>query len=101
MELVKPNGRAAEINNQDWTEKFQEAPEIAQPKNSKDRSSHLKIDTKYQMNRENFLSLLRKSRKLKALLKMATGVEDEIEGYIRLHWFKIFTGLFMYLRGHP
>ena len=85
MELVKPNGRSAEINNQDWAEKFQEAPEIAQPKNLKDRSSHLKIDTKYQMNRENFLSLLRKSRKLKALLKMATGVEDEIEGYIRLH----------------
>ena len=85
MELVKPNGRAVESNNQDWAEKFQEAPEIARPKNSKDRSSHLKIDTKYQMNRENFLSLLRKSRKLKALLKMATGVEDEIEGYIRLH----------------
>ena len=85
MELVKPNGRAVEINNQDLTEKFQEAPEIAQPKNSQDRSSHLKIDTKYQMNRENFLSLLRKSRKLKALLKMATAVEDEIEGYIRLH----------------
>ena len=85
MELVKPNGRAAEINNQDWTENFQKAPEIAQPKNLKDRSTYLKIDTKYQMNRENFLSLLRKSRKLKALLKMATGVEDEIEGYIRLH----------------
>ena len=98
MELVKPNGRASEINNQDWTENFQDAPEVAQPKNLKDRSSHIKINTKYQMNRENFLSLLRKSRKLKALLKMATGVEDEIEGYIRLHWFKI---LFMYLRGRP
>ena len=69
----------------DWTKKHQEKPETVQPENLNERSSQSEIDTKHQMNREMFLSLLRKSRKLKALLKMATGVEEEIEGYIRLH----------------
>ena len=83
MKIEKP--KAVEIDNQDWTEKFQETPETAQPENLKNKSSQSEMYIKYQMNRENFLSLLRKYRKLKTLLKMSTGVEDEIEGYIRLH----------------
>ena len=58
--------------------------ETLQPDKKRD-SRILELDKKHQMNRENFMTLLRKSKKLKALLRMSMEIENEIEGYIRLH----------------
>ena len=75
--LVRPKERAVEIDIQDWTENLKETPEIAQPKNLKEKSGQGELDTKYQMNGEDFFALLRK-----AVLRRST---KRIEKFIRLH----------------